>query len=362
MSLLTRLLRYNPLRIVGTVDEVPKLQAFSANVKQTQKRTDRQLADLDARLQQLEQTIRDQQKELDLLPRLRKTLKQYRAAYQSDVKHAARIPLVNGLLNADAVRAHVSESVHRARLELDPCPHIVVEDFLPAPLYDELVAAMPGLEFFDKQDVYRGETPVPFVFAPAYTHAVWDFFYEQVIAGALIQSLAEKFRPAEDELVRTYWPTLDSWAGSGIDLHVLNSRLMVRRPGYEITPHRDPRWAFLTALIYLQKPDAPHSYGTQLYRMKQERESPHGSPFWVAYEECEMVRDVPAAPNRVLVFLNSRGLHAASVPTGAPQDLERYVFQIQYGPDAATKERLIETLAPEARPAWVAERTSGYPS
>jgi hypothetical protein len=199
--------------------------------------------------------------------------------------------------------------------------------------------------------------PVPFVMAPAFSRAVWDVFHEAV-EKALLPSVIAAFRPALDDFVRSSWPELGSWEQAGITLRAANPRLMLRRRGYLIKPHRDPRWAFLVALFYAAPRNASHTYGTQLYRLTNERDEPHTSPLWLAPEECQLARDVPGIGNSALMFLNSTGAHGASVPDDAPPDFLRYVYQARFSPDAPTKTRLLEMLTGEgaARDRWVATR------
>ena len=149
-------------------------------------------------------------------------------------------------------------------------------------------------------------------------------------------------------------------AESGIRLRVSNSRLLLRRPGYVIKPHRDPRWAFLTCLVYLPQTAAHQVYGTQLYRLRREPEVTHSSPLWVDRSECELVKDVPAIRNTAVVFLNSTGAHGASIPTDAPANVERFLYQVQFGVDEETKERLIAGVSDTARSSWAIARDSGY--
>ena len=82
-------------------------------------------------------------------------------------------------------------------------------------------------------------------------------------------------------------------------------------------------------------------YGTQLYRLRREPEVTHSSPLWVDRSECELVKDVPALRNTAVVFLNSTGAHGASIPSDAPENVERFLYQVQFGVDEKTKERLI---------------------
>jgi hypothetical protein len=189
---------------------------------------------------------------------------------------------------------------------------------------------------------------------------VWDFFFAPAVDRAIVPAAEEKFAGALDAIIGRYWPRLGSWRKSGVRLSVRNSRLLLRRPGYEIRPHRDPRWAFLTCLIYLQKRGADHVYGTQLYRLKQEREARHNSPFWVDERDCELVRDVPGGRNSALIFLNSTGVHGASIPADAPADLERYVYQAQLSPDEGTRRRLIEMLAGDKKAGWAQKGNREY--
>lgn len=360
MSLRSRLSRYNPARLVRTIDQVPDLHEFAKRMKQTQKETDHHLQSVDSRLAAIESVLTAHGKSLGTLAKLEARIDQSMEAYRSDAKYAARLKALPDKLVADRVIARVRAAVDGTTLELDPFPHIVVDNLLPDDVYAELVSSMPDVVFFKRENMSRQEMQVPFTFAPAYSQAVWDFFYEQVIERALLPALVAKFEPALDAFVAHYWPGLTQWADAGIDMQVTNSRLLLRRPGYEIKPHRDPRWAFFTSLIYLQKPGAMHQYGTQLYRMKQEREATHTSPFRVGYDECELVKDVPAGRNRVLTFLNSTGVHAASVPAHAPPDLQRYVYQVQMGPAPDSRQRLAEALRPEVRPAWEGAREREY--
>jgi hypothetical protein len=225
----------------------------------------------------------------------------------------------------------------------------------PDSVYDYLIDALPAPIFFDKVSEHRDEMAVPLTFVPAYSRLVWQMFHD-VVEQAVLPAILEVFRPALDEYVRASWPTLGSWSESAITLRVANPRLMLRRPGYLIKPHRDPRWAFLTALFYLSPRDGTQTYGTQLFRMKLERDEPHTSPFWAQDGECELVRDVPGIANSALVFLNGTGAHGASIPADAPADLLRYVYQARFSPDTETKARLLDLLTTDSRERWVAVR------
>jgi len=250
--------------------------------------------------------------------------------------------------------------VSRAQLEFDPFPHIVIDKLLPDDIGSELIRALPSNAFFKTEDMTRQELEVPFVFAPEYSRVMWNTFFHKVIAQAMVPALMEKFSPALDDFLCTHWPELGSMAEAGINLRVTNSRLLLRRPGYVIKPHRDPRWAFLTCLVYLPQTSEHQVYGTQLYRLRREPDVTHSSPLWVDRSECELVKDVPALRNTAIVFLNSTGAHGASIPADAPNNVERFLYQVQFGVDEKTKERLISGVPDAARSSWVTARDGGY--
>lgn len=305
--------------------------------------------------QKVDQALAAHEEALAALPELQARIDRSLTAYAHDAKSSARLNDFRAAVDRQAVLTHVTRAVENARLELAPCPHLVVENVFPEEVYDRLVEALPPPVFFEKTNDLRDEMPVPFTVAPAYSRALWDLFHDAV-ERALLPAVIAKFRPALDELVRATWPTLGSWEQSGITLRAANPRLMLRRRGYLIKPHRDPRWAFLVALFYAAPRGSAHTYGTQLYRLFQERDEAHTSPLWLAPDECELARDVPGFGNSALMFLNSTGAHGASVPEDAPADFLRYVYQARFSPDSATKTRLLELLAGDGRDRWVATR------
>jgi hypothetical protein len=295
---------------------------------------------------------------LERIPELETKVEQVMVAYQKDARFAERLVAFQAKADSARVFTHVLEAARRAPVVADPCPHTVIENLVPDDVYDEIMSALPSPVFF-KQENTREEIQVPLVFAPAYSRVVWDFFFSYAVERGLLPGLTDAFSGALDDLVARYWPSLGTWQESGLRLRVTNSRLLLRRPGYVIKPHRDPRWHFITCLIYLQKREGGDAYGTQLYRLRHEREPSHNSPFRFELDECELVRDVPARRNAMLAFFNSAGAHGASIPLDAPGTLERYVYQVQFGPDRATREKLVAMMGDADRPGWTTKNV-GY--
>jgi len=353
--------RFNPLRIVRIVDAVPRLQGLNDKLREDQKATMRELRAITRKLEEIEKTLSGQQALLSVVPELQTRVGQCVAAYTKDARYSDQAPRLREQFGTgERLAAHAIAAVARSTLELDPCPYLVIEDLLPADAADELVGAVPSNVFFKSQDMSRQEMQVPLVFAPERSRIAWGVFFDAVISNALARALTDKFRPALDDFLRLHWPAFGSMADNRITLEVSNSRLLLRRPGYVIKPHRDPRWAFLTCLVYLPKPGETETYGTQLYRLRHEPELEHSSPLWADPSQCELVRDVPARQNTALVFLNSTGAHGASIPRDAPEDTERYVYQVQFSVDEATRQRLIASLSGKARDGWATDRQSEY--
>ena len=236
------------------------------------------------------------------------------------------------------------------------------EQLLPDDAYDELIAAIPSPLFFEHLDITRQDLNVPFSFAPRYHREIWLAFSRLIVENGLIPALSDKFQPVLDAWVRTNWPDLDSMADAGISLHPFMSRIMRRRPGYEIKPHRDPKWAFMTCILYLTKRDDAHLYGTELCRLPHEREAPTKSPFWIDENDFETVREVPGRPNSAVVFLNSTGVHRASIPADAPPETDRYIFQLHLGPERSVRDSLIKRLRAEQAHRWVTKSPTGHSS
>jgi hypothetical protein len=261
---------------------------------------------------------------------------------------------VDGLpasLLTDRIRNHVARAVANATLELDPFPHLVVEKWLPTETYKLMIDGLPSSVFFADRDSSRQRLSVPFRLAPQYSRRVWQLVTRDLVSEIAGPLLSEKFSPVIRDYVRSFCPALPS--DVDLTLRTSNGHIMLRRPGYVINPHRDPKWGFVSCLVYLVRPGDRESYGTQLYRVKDDTEAPTFKPFYVEDARCELVKSVPFKANTMLVFLNSVGAHGASIPADAePRTLERYLYQFRLGPEGATKDALLEHMTPERRALW----------
>lgn len=271
--------------------------------------------------------------------------------YQMDAEQRSELEQLGHQLDAGRIASHVANAVGAAPLVEDPFPHVVVTEWLPPDVYGAVIRGLPPAIFFADREARRHRLQVPFPLGPSYSQRVWRFMAAEIVEHMLHRALNDKFRNVVREYVRSFAPALPDRID--LTLHPSDGRIMLRRPGYVIEPHRDPKWGFLTGLVYLARAGDNEAYGTQLYRVLDDEEAPSGNPFYVDPGRCELVRAVPFRANTMLVFLNSAGAHGASIPADArPPDLERYVYQFRLGPDNGTIRQLLSWMPPERRAAW----------
>lgn len=254
-------------------------------------------------------------------------------------------------LDPERIEIHVCRAVANAILNTDPFPHILVEDWLPADVYRTMIRALPPPIFFAEKEMIRQRLPVPFSFGPTYSRRVWDFIAAEIVGRMLRDAVQKKFAG----VIRDYVQSIAGSAADGLplDLHASDGRIMLRRPGYVIAPHRDPKWGFVTGLVYLAREGDDEAHGTQLYRVRDDEEAPTDKPYYVEEERCELVKAVPFRANTLLVFLNSTGAHGASIPAAAqPADLQRYLYQFRLGPDSPTIQKLLTLMPADRRGRW----------
>ena len=208
--------RLNPLRLVRAADSVPQLHSLGEKLRDDQKEMTRQLRTISRQLEQLEETLKGQQKILDTVPELQAQVRRSVTAYTKDARQKGLLEALHAKLgDGERIAAHAAAAVARAQLNLDPFPHIVIDKLLPDDMGSELISALPSNAFFKTEDMTRQELEVPFVFAPEYSRVMWNTFFDKVIAEAMVPALMEKFRPALDDFLSTHWPELGSMAEAG---------------------------------------------------------------------------------------------------------------------------------------------------
>jgi len=306
-----------------------------------------------ARVDQLADTTRDLATALE---KVQIRTEQLLTIHQLDVEQRAALDHLPRILDVDRISRHVTDAVERSHLYSDPFPYVVVDRWLPQDVYDSLILGLPPAIFFADREERRHQLMVPLPMAPAYSLRVWRFVAEEIVGRILHGALNEKFHDVVHDYVRTFIPALPP--GADLTLSPSDGRILLRRPGYVIEPHRDPKWGFVTALVYLARKGDNEAYGTQLYRLRADGHAPDAKPFYVDQKRCELARAVPFRANTMLAFLNSAGAHGASIPADAqPPNLERYVYQFRLGPDKQTIKHLLSLMPEDGRPLWAGAKS-----
>jgi hypothetical protein len=279
---------------------------------------------------------------------------QLRGILQREIELEPRQRELADLLADPSAIDHVRRRIAAAPLQQQPFPHTVVDDVLPPRMYDALVAGIPPAELFaDHPDrsVNKRQMSVPFTLAPSYSRRIWHHFANVLAPQAIMAAVLEKFR---DPLRAWLTTTLadDPSLVDRIEMKCSDGRILLRSAGYNIPPHRDPKWGFITCLLYLAGPADDQSLGTQLYSVDEDAEATGAAPHWVAPERCRLQANVEFRPNRMLIFLNSAGAHGARIPADAPPSLERYVYQFRIGPGREQIRAVLESVTADRRNAW----------
>jgi hypothetical protein len=302
----------------------------------------------------LQQQCQDILKELralnDRVAQLTLRESQLRAVLRRDAELDVDEERLQKILGKTDIGKHVADAIGRAELHVDPFPYAIVDDLLPRHFYKVLLKALPPVELFADRPVNKQQLNVPLTMGPTYVRRVWRFMTDVVVADFITPRVLEKFHEPLVDWISANWPDVDP---QSVQMHSSQGRIMLRRRGYRIPPHRDPKWGFITCLFYLARPDDSDAWGTQIYAVESDEEARGAAPHWIEPARCRMVRDIPFVPNRTFIFLNSYGAHGSQIPDDAePATLERYAYQFRIGPAAQSVEAMMATLSEERRPVW----------
>jgi hypothetical protein len=285
---------------------------------------------------------------------LRRTL----AVKEWEERRSGLLQDVDTRLSQVHLHEHVRDAIARADLCPEPTTHVVVHGVLTDDFYQLLSSAVPPAELFPdrdpvKQDLEMSALPT----TPRLTQAVWRFFDVHVVRDILAPALLERFR---DALIRHYAETGGAEFGSSaaaIPHQTVAGRILLRRPGYHLRPHLDPKRVAITGLLYLARPGDSEQYGTQLFRVDRPFVAPVMKTFFPedAGLNCELAGTVPFRPNTLLAFVNSRAAHGATLPPGAPLQ-ERYSYQFYIKPDEGKLKKLLRGLPEELQATWEAQK------
>jgi len=282
-----------------------------------------------------------------------------RAALASaiDTDDLDRLRTVADVWDPRAIEAHVRDVVTAAPVLTDPFPHLVIEPLLPAEAFRGLLDAVPPEEFFTGE-IHRDLKGIglPTTIVPLFSRVVWRSMRD-LVSRVLAPLLVERFRPLAGDFLRLSVGEAFVDETLSLPLYPSGLRLMLRRPGWKLDPHLDPRSRFINTLLYLARPGEPDTYGTQLFRVHEENFVARQANTYYPEREgirCELAKTMPYRGNLALSFLNlGGGAHGAAFPE-EPQTagLRRLVFQFYMEPAKEELDALIERLPPEHKVAW----------
>jgi hypothetical protein len=265
-----------------------------------------------------------------------------------------QIDRLASVLDEAPIAAHVRAAIASSAVWDDPYEHMVVEKLLPQDVYDLLIASIPPVAFFSDRDPIKQDLHFPMEYGPELSEQVWGYFDEVIAKRVIRPAVLDAFHaPLQRHFAAVFGEDAVDRANL-LPQSVSGGRLMLRRPGYHLSPHRDPKRVMLTCLLYLARHGDSEAHGTQIFRVHDDSEAGYKQTYYPEEEghRCDLVKVVPFRPNSMLVFLNSHGAHGATIPADEPADLERYTYQFYVAPQREALSALIKTLTPEQRARW----------
>jgi hypothetical protein len=270
----------------------------------------------------------------------------------------SREPLLANLdarLAIEPIRTHILKAVEDASVSTEPTTHTVIENIFPKDFYELVNAAIPPAELFPSRDPVKQDFHLDehLEGAPLLTRRVWRFFDEDVVAGILAPALHQRFHAAViDHYAETAGGTFGTRAAA-IPHRGFAGRLHLRRPGYHLKPHLDPKRVVITGLVYFARPGDSEAYGTQLFRVGKPFTSSTMGKFYPEDEglPVELARTVAFRANTLFAFVNSKAAHGATLPADAPLR-ERYAYQFYVKPRDGDLKKLLLELPPDVRRNW----------
>ena len=317
---------------------------------------ERAIADLTLQIQNMQASMTQQLTDLgNELQTARLKESQLRAVLRRNLELGQlETKLENRMKDFEGVEEHVRQAFANIEVVPEPFPYAVVENVLPQWLYDSLLTGLPPTELYGDRDVNRQQLTVPFDLAPRYGHLVWKFMAESVVDRILRPLILEAFAPSLHAWIHEAFPAVDLETIAGLPVKASDGRIMYRKRGYYIRPHRDPNWGMITGIFYLAKPGDDERWGTDLYTVDDDVKAPSVTPYWIKEERCHHVRLVENRPNRLLIFLNSKGAHGARIPEGlADAEMERSIYQFKLTPHTSKMRMMISTLPEDEQKAWL---------
>jgi len=281
---------------------------------------------------------------VDRMARMERDVRLMRETLGADITHRRRKVEYAALLTSPGIAAHVQDAIRRVPVQDDPSVHIVIDDLLPSHTYEALIDGIPPPSLFSQKDDTKQNLRLSNIhIAPEWTIQMLTFLEGELIPRMMVPALLQKLMPhIRDFYVREYGPDRGP-ALAAIPHEATRGRLMLRRPGYHLDPHLDPKRVVFTCLMYFARPGDSEAFGTTFYRMNGTPDIDRTNTFYPETQgiRCDPVKMVPFRPNSAVAFLNWGGAHGADIPKDAPKDTERYSYQFYVSPEPAALTALV---------------------
>jgi hypothetical protein len=316
-----------------------------------EKRIERHLTELKEDVARLSPDISERMRQLEPLlnsvERIKQTsheMRVMRATMMLDITDRRRGPHRSDVFDPRRVGAHVERAIAASPLHSDPSVHIVINELTPPDTYQAVLDGIPPRVFFSQRDDEKQNLKLSMLdIAPAWTFETLAFLENTLIPQLMVPALLRRFAPHIREFyVREYGPERGPLFAA-LRHEATGGRLMLRRPGYHLDPHLDPKRVVFTCLLYFARPGESEAFGTSFYRMSGTPNIDRTSTFYPQSQGigCDLVKMVPFRPNTAVAFLNWGGAHGADIPRDAPKDTERYSYQFYVSPEPAALAALV---------------------
>jgi hypothetical protein len=325
----------------------------AAAADKLEKRLEKQLEDVARLSTELSERMRDLEPLLNSVERIKQTsheMRVLRATMMLDIADRRRGARHPGVFDPAHVGAHVERAVAAAPLQTDPSVHIAINDLTPADTYQAILDGIPPRVFFSQRDDEKQNLKLSMLdVAPAWTFETLAFLENTLIPRLIVPVLLRRFEPHIREFYVREYGSERGPAYAALPHEATGGRLMLRRPGYHLDPHLDPKRVVFTCLLYFARPGDSERFGTTFYRMSGTPNIDRSSTFYPQTQgiRCDLVKMVPFRPNTAVAFLNWGGAHGADIPKDAPRDTERYSYQFYVSPEPSA----LAALAGEAESA-----------
>jgi len=246
-------------------------------------------------------------------------------------------------MQASELRRHLEVKVGEAEICPFPFPHIVIEDFFPADVYERILAFNlfqwnAGREWISKRDMLLNKNTTPYDHRLQINFHSSDPYEAPAEAREFWSGLAQTFL-ADDWfprlIYRKYPDYFDLRFGEAVHDDALWSRidkqLFLQRhiPDYHIGPHTDIATRVFTCIFSFADRPGYEEYGTQLMRHRDPNKrcwgDRHHGP-----DDFEVVKVAPYKPNNFLLFFKTRqSFHGVrTISPDVPN--QRYGMQFQF--------------------------------